>query len=423
MGPFTRRRPPAPGRGFRGAVDLLRRNPDFRRLYTAQLISYGGDWFLIVALLGLTLDLTGSSLAASLVVVAQLLPFFVLSPVAGALVDRLNRQRLMVASDLVRAVLCLGYLLVDSRGDVWLIFVLQVLLATFGSVFDPSSSAAVPNLVEPEDLPTANALTGAAWGTMLAIGAAIGGLVAANLGRDTAFVADGVSFVISAVLLLRIHRPFSETRKAEHPGIMAATVETIRYARRDHRVLALLAVKGGFGLAGGVIVLLPVFAHQVFDRGDEGIGILMGARGLGALIGPFLGRMIAGTGDSRLFTAIGVALGVFGLFYAIFPFMPALLLAAPFVVGAHLGGGAQWMLSTYGLQRIVPDRIRGRVFAFDFALVTLSITVSNVVAGWSAQHFGPRPTMFGLAAVAMAYATLWWLATARVRALGLAPPP
>lgn len=417
---FPRPRVYPPRRGLRSSVDLLRRNPEFRRLYAAQLISYGGDWFLTVALLGLALDLTGSPVVASLVLAAQLLPFFLLSPVAGVLVDRLNRQRLMVISDAVRAVLALGFLFVDSADDVWLIFVLQVLLAVFGSVFEPSSAASVPNLVDPEDLPAANALTGAAWGTMLAIGAAVGGLVAANLGRDAAFVCDSLSFAVSAALLLRIHKPFAEAREGEHPGLVAATVETLRYARRDHRVLALLAVKGGFGLAGGVIVLLPVFAHQVFRRGDEGIGILMAARGLGALIGPFLGRMIVGATDSRLFTAIGIALGSFGVFYAVFPFMPALLLAAPFAVFAHLGGGAQWTLSTYGLQKIVPDRIRGRVFAFDFALVTLSITVSNLAAGWAAERYGPRPTMFGLATVSMAYAAVWWLATRRVRA-GAAP--
>src|SRR2546429_6812324 len=138
-------------------------------------------------------------------------------------------------------------------------------------------------------------------------------------------------------------------------------------------------------------------------------------RGLGALIGPFLGRRLARSGERGLFRAIGLALFCFPLCYAIFPFMPLLVLAGIWSAGAHLGGGAQWTLSTYGLQRFVPDRIRGRVFSFDFALVTLSIALSNLAAGWAAQRFGPKRTMEGLAAVGFVYAVGWWMATRRLR--------
>jgi MFS family permease len=227
----------------------------------AQLISFGGDWFLLVALYGLVLDATNSPVMASLILVSELVPFFLVSPVAGHLVDRLNRQRLMVIADLARAVLCLGFLLVNGRSLIFLVFVLQAAIAVFNATFEPASEAAVPNLVDADDLPLANTLVGSAWGTMLAVGAALGGAVAVLLGRRAAFVGDAMSFALSAMLLIRIHRPFSEPRgEEEQPGLLQSTAETLRYARRDHRVLALLGVKGGFGLAGGVLVLLPVFA-------------------------------------------------------------------------------------------------------------------------------------------------------------------
>src|SRR5436305_6748232 len=135
--------------GLRGAMSLLRRNRDFRNLYLAQLISFGGDWFLLVALYGLVLDLTNSPLMASLILVAQLVPYFLFVPVAGVLADRLNRQALMVCADVVRATLCLGFFLAGP-GTIWLIFVLQALLAVFTSTFEPASEASVPNLVAPE---------------------------------------------------------------------------------------------------------------------------------------------------------------------------------------------------------------------------------------------------------------------------------
>lgn len=403
--------------GLRASLSLLRRNPDFRRLYLASLISLGGDWFLLVALFALALELTGSAVSVALLVVSQELPFFLMSPVGGALADRLDRKRLMVACDLARAALCLGFLLVHDAGSMWIAYVLLAAIASLAAVFDPASSAAFPNLVDEADLGPANALFGSLWGTMLALGAAAGGVVTATLGRDAAFLVDAGSFAASGMLLSRIRRPLTGPREshAEHPGILAAIAEVTRYARSDRRVLALLSVKAGFGLAAGVMVLLSVFAENVYRAGAIGIGILMAARGVGALVGPFLGRWAAGPRDRRLFHAIALALVVFGLGYTAFGLMPSLLLAAPAVTVAHLGGGAQWTLSTYGLQRLVPDHVRGRIFAVDYALITLTLTISSLMTAWASSAFGERPTAIGLGLSALAYAALWAWLTSDVR--------
>lgn len=415
--------------GLRASLSLLRRNRDFRRLYLASVISLGGDWFLLVALFALALELTGSAVSVALLVASQEIPFFVMSPVGGMLADRVDRRRLMVACDIVRAVLCLGFLLVRDASTLWIAYPLLASISSCSAVFDPASSAAFPNLVHADDLGPANALFGSVWGTMLALGAALGGVVAAALGPEAAFVIDAASFAASALLIARIRRAFSEERTAaaRDAGLLEATVETVRFARRDHRVLALLSVKAGFGLAAGVIVLLSVVADSVFGAGAIGIGILMAARGVGALIGPFLGRWIAGPDDRRLFAAIGAALAVFGLGYAVFGLMPTLLLAAPAVAVAHLGGGAQWTLSSYGLQRVVPDRLRGRIFAVDGALITLTITISSLLTAWSASTLGARATAIGLGLVAIVYAAVWaWLTTDVRRATmldGCGPAP
>jgi len=402
--------------GLRASLSLLRRNRDFRRLYVASLISLGGDWFLLVALFGLVLHFTGSAIAVALVLAVQDLMYFLLSPIAGILADRIDRRRLMVAADLARAAVCLGFLLVRSDSEVWLAFLLLAVMASFSAGFEPASAAALPNLVEEEDLATANALSGSLWGTMLAVGAALGGVVAAVLGRDTAFVLDAASFLASAWLIYRIRRPFAEKRAShDHPSVRESTVETVRYARKDHRVLALLAVKFGWGIAGGVLVLIPLLAHREYHAGDVGIGVLMASRGVGALIGPFVGRSALGPQDRRIFGAIGVALAIFGLGYALLGLAPGLLLAMPTVALAHVGGGAQWTLSSYGLQRIVPDRIRGRIFAFDGMLVTLTFGLSSLLTGWLAEGFGPRATAVGMGAVAIGWAAVWSLLTTDVR--------
>lgn len=402
--------------GLRAAISLLRRNPDFRKLYLASLISLGGDWFLLVALFGLALELTDSAISASVLIVSQEIPFFLMSPFGGIITDRLDRKWLMVVCDGVRAVLVLGFLFVNDASTIWIAYALLAVTSSFAAVFDPASSAALPNLVDRRDLGSANALSGSLWGTMLAVGAALGGVVSTAFGNDTAFLVDSVSFVLSGLLLTGVRRPLSEGRGGTpHERIRDATVETWRYARKDRRVRALISVKAGFGLAAGVLALLPVFAKEVFDGGDVGFGLLMASRGVGALIGPFLGRRISGPNQERLLGAIGLALAVFGLGYTAIALAPTLWAVGLLVLTAHLGGGAQWMLSTYGLQRLVPDRIRGRIFAADYALITLSLGASSLVASWLADEVGPRPAIAMVGGLALAWAALWWVLVRDVR--------
>lgn len=382
----------------------------------ASVISLGGDWFLFVAITGLILATTGRAIDVGLAIMAQELAFFFASPPAGVLVDRLDRRRLMIACDVARIGICASFLLVGP-GTIWLAYPLLALLSVCGAPFDPASSAAIPNVVDPSDLATANALGGSLWGTMLAVGAAMGGLVATVFGRDTAFLVDAGSFAVSAVLLWGIRRPFSEARAADHPHpkMLAATVEVARYAKRDRRVLALLGVKAGFGLAAGVLALLPVFGAGVFHRGDIGVGILLGARGVGALVGPFLGHRISGPGHRRLFAAIGVALATFGAAYMVLGLAPTIEVAAVVIFVAHLGGGSQWVLSTFGLQVLVPDALRGRIFAFDFALITLSLAVSSLIAATLSDSIGPRTAAVLVGGLAVVWAAVWWGLTRSLR--------
>jgi MFS family permease len=402
----------------RAVIGLLRRNRDFRLLFLAQVVSFTGDWFLFVALAGLVFSLTRSPVLVAAVYASLTVPFALFMFIGGPLADRLNRQALMIVADVMRGVLALGFFLIHNRSQVWMVYVLAGLITALGAVFEPASMAAVPNLVEREDLPTANVMAGATWGTMLAIGSAVGGLVVAAFGRGAGYIGDSVSFLLSAALIVRIRRPFSEPREPhrEHPGMFEATKEAVRYARRDRRVLAMLTVKGGFGLGGGVVALLPVLAFTVYHTKDWGTGVLYGFRGLGVFLGPFLARRFIGDEDLvGLFWGISIAFLVYGASYAVVPWMPTILLAGVFVLLGHLGGGAQWTLSSYALQVIVPDHIRGRIFAFDEGFITLTLAVSATLAGWISDFVDVRTVMLGLSGVTLAYTVLWTLATSGVR--------
>lgn len=409
----------------RNILPLLRYNRDFRLLFLAQIVSFGGDWFLFVALAGLVYSLTGSLALVAAVYASLTVPFTVFSFIGGPLADRLNRQMLMVAADLSRGVLALGFFLIHRPSQVWAVFVLSGAITALGAIFEPASMAALPNLVDKEDLATANVMGGATWGTMLAIGSAVGGLVVATFGRSAGYVGDAASFFVSAALVIRIRRRFSVPREAhhEHPGLFGATREAVRYARNDARVLSMLAVKGGFGIGGGVVALLPILAFTVFHAGDRGTGILYGFRGLGVFLGPFLVGRLARPDDLRpLFWGITASFALYGLSYSVVPWMPTIYLSGAMVMVGHFGGGGQWTLSSYALQVIVPDHVRGRIFAFDEALITLTLAVSATVAGLIADVVGVKAVMVGLAAVMLLYTIVWTLATRQVRR-SLRPQP
>ncbi len=399
---------------LRPYLTLLRGNPAFTRLFAAQLVSFAGDWFATVALLGLALELTGSPAVASLLLVVQTGAFALASPIAGVLADRYDRRRLMVAADVARVPVALAFLLARDPDTLWIAFVAAALLSLGAAVFEPTSSASLPNLVEEGELAEANVLIGSAWGTMLAVGAALGGLVAATLGRDVAFAINAASFAASALLILGIRRSFRAPRgdHAERAGVGDSIRVVLRFARGNRTLAALLLSKTTFGVGTGVIVLLAVFGRDVFHAGDAGIGILFAARGLGALLGPFLVRSIVGVSERGLIGGIAVSFGIFAVSYGLLPLAPILPLAAIAVFAGHLGGGAQWTLSSYGLQRAAPDAIRGRVFSFDYGLVTLTITLSTLVAGFLAERFSPAATTWTMVSLA-AIAAIGWIAFAR----------
>jgi MFS family permease len=387
---------------------LLRDNRDFRLLFLATLISLGGDWFLTVALLDLVLQLTGSATLVSVMLLVQTLPIFLFTPHAGHLIDRVDRRKLMIFVDLVRIGACLLPLLARTPETLPFAYAGVLLISIGSAYFEPASQASLPNIVKPEDLSAATVLMGATWGTMLTAGAALGGAVTAAFGRDVSFVADAVSFGLSAVLLARMRGKFSEERAAGHvhPPLLASIGETIRFARSQPRVLGLLTLKGGYGLGAGVVAMLGVFGKEVFQAGAWGIGLLFAARGIGALVGPFLLRAGIRDDDAR-YRAIAFCVIAFGIGYTGLALSTSLAVGFAAILFAHLGGGAAWQLSTYGLQRETPDWIRGRVFSADYGFVTLTMAISGLAAGLASDRFGPTAATAGTASVCLLFGVVW----------------
>ena len=403
-------------------LTILRRNRNFRLLFIGQTISQLGDWFNTVAVYSLLLDLTGSATAVALMLIVQLLPIAFIGPLAGVIVDRVNRRRIMIAADVIRGCLILGLLLVRRADQIWIAYVVTALTVAAQAFFEPARTATIPNVTSAEELLPANALSSATWSAMLAIGASVGGVVTAIFGRDIAFIVNSASFFISALFIARTHydatpavRP-ALTRLIDLTGL-PDLIEGFRYVRREAHVAALMLVKAGWGLAGGILLLLTIFGQRVFPVGGStaaGIGVLYGARGIGAALGPITLRWILGQQPSTLRRTIGPAYFMIGVFYMALSAAPVLSLATVCVLFAHFGGSILWVFSTVLLQMEVPDEFRGRVFAAELALFTLTSSLSSYLTGRYLDHgVSPRTMSLVLGGMFFVPGLLWLLILSR----------
>jgi MFS family permease len=430
-------------------LTVLIRNRDFRLLFFSELVLFGGDWFVMIPLLTLLPELTGSGLWGGLVLTADMALLALLLPYTGTVADRVDRRRVMVTANLVGIVAVAALLLVRSAGTAWVAVAAVGSFAVAKAFYSPAASAALPNTVPPEDLATANALAGSAWGTMLVVGASLGGVVSALVGPYWCFAVTVVCLLASAFAVWRVRRPLqavvpmrgdgvsgtdphdvvgapphssgaaapdgaaSGVRTAPPPHAWEALVEATRYIRRSPRVAALVTVKSAVGLGNGVLVAFPLLASVVFRIGELGTGLLFAARGAGALVGPLLFRWVLKRRE-LLLPALAMSMALYGLAYLAVAVTPWFWLALVLVTVAHLAGGGNWVMSNFALQEEVPDALRGRVFATDMMIATLAIAVSQLVAGVFVDHVSPRVVVAVCAVTTVGYALVWRLLTLRV---------
>lgn len=365
-------------------VRLLRYNSDFANLWIAQVISLLGDWFNVIALSALVSQYSGGSgLAVSGLLLARFLPPLVVSPLAGVLIDRFNRKRLLIISDVLRAIIVMLLLFAATPDRLWLIYVLTVLQFCLSALFEPGRSAIMPSLVKGDDLLTANTLGNVTWSVMLAIGAAVGGVMAALFGTAVALVLDALSFLLSAWFIMRIKTP--QERPAAQQGRQTRENfrEGVRFLVQNPATAALLFVKLGLSI-GSVDALLIAYGTVLYVLGENGtgsLGILYSAFGLGAILGPLLlNRLSDGTVRTmRRLVIVGFVMAVAG--WMLFGTAPGLLLAALGLLVRAMGGSVNWTYSSTMIQMTTPDNLLGRVFSLDWVGFSLAQTISTLVIG------------------------------------------
>ncbi len=374
---------------------LLRTNHNYRNIWLGEIVSLFGDWFNLIASAALVSKLTGSGVAVGGLFVARMLAPFLISPLAGVWADRYNRRTLLLASDLARFVIVLGFLLVRRPEHVWLLYTLTVLQLAISGVFFPARTAILPDIVAPNEIGAANALSSTTWSVMLSIGAALGGLVTGEWGIYPAFLVDAFSFLLSAYFIYRVaytQPPGAATGRGAGAALNQY-VEGLRYLRQNVDLLMITLLKSATGLvvSGGFQVVQVLLSERIFvigEGGATGLGLIYAVVGIGTGIGPILGRRF--TGDRVWPLRVAIAAG-FGL-AAVGLFIIAPLGSFGWVLFGSLlrgvGAGMVWVFSTQLLLQLTPAPVRGRVFSSDFAAQTLANAIGAGVAGWSLDNSG-----------------------------------
>lgn len=396
-------------------LKVLKENRGFRSLWGAQVVSQCGDWFNSIALYTLILKLTGSPEALGLLMAAQFLPAAVGGLWLGPLVDRFPRRRLMLISDLLRAGLALCFLAVGEPDRVFLIYLLVILMVLCQSLFEPSRKAILPDLVSGEEMVAANAIAGATWSSMLALGAALGGVVADQLGLHWVFCLNSLSFLISAWFVSRI----SLTEGPKSAKDRGRWSEAFLYLRRHPKSGLFALSKTLWCVSGGLTLVLTLYGNQVYVLGEDGaisIGLFYACRGLGAGAGPFIAHRFGGTSRVALQRALAPSFLIGGLGYFLLSRSESMGIAMLLIVFAHLGGATQWVFSTTLLQLTLPSEVRGRVFSLEFTGLTLAAATSSYLVGRAGDQGATGPELAQVMAITLtASGLLYALALAVVR--------
>jgi hypothetical protein len=386
----------APSISFASYWRLLRGNRNFRRLWLAQIVSEIGDWFYTLSIYTLLLQLTGRASAVALALVLQVLPQTLVGPTAGVINDRLRRKHVMIAADLIRFGVVLAMLLVRSRSMVWLVYPLLLAETIMAAFFEPARSAVIPNIAARGEVLIANTLSSATWSVNLLIGASVGGVVAAFFGRDAVFILNAISFLVSAALIsgMRFAEPHAELAAPLRPRDLvdfSPVLEGIRYVRNHRTLLPTVFAKAGELMIGPSWVIFTVLGAHEFAvhwhnvdpaRGAMlGMSILLGGRGLGALIGPLVSARWAGRSDHRL--QLGILFGylTIAVGYGALGSSRTVWMASACAMLAHAGGSTVWVFSTTLLQLHTDDRFRGRVFSADLGFSMLTIAGGAYLCG------------------------------------------
>ena len=393
-------------------IRLLRSNINYRRLWIGQVASDIGDHLNNIAVVSLAASYPNAGWVLTWLMVSRALPMLMAGPIAGVILDRGDRRRLMIASDLVRALVVLGFLVHDPRRGPWPLYVFSGLAMFASPFFTSGRSSIMPTITSAEELHTAISLTQITQWAATIVGSLVAGFAVSRVGPSAAFVLNSLSFVASAVAISRMQAPGGFRAKVlvhdQQPQLWVAYKDGLAYIRSVPLLTAVSILVIGWAAGGGAAqVLFGVFGESVFKRGPSGIGAIWGSTGLGLLVGASIGHAVGKHVTFRVykrFIAIGYLVGGLSFTgFSVLPFFPALVA----ITISRTAFSFCSVLNQGRLLRIVPDHLRGRVFTTFETLTWTTMMCSMILSGLALTRLSPQ-AVGSTAGVLTAMAGLAW---------------
>ena len=391
---------------------LLRRNRNYRFTWCGQVVSEVGDHFNNIAVLSLAMQHTDPGLVVTGVFLARAIPMLAAGPIAGVLLDRLNRKRVMIASDVIRAFIALGFILCIEQKGTLLLYLLSAALMFASPFFTSGRSSILPSIATPEELHVANTMTQTTSWASLTIGAFLGAM-GASYGFRVAFAFNALSFVISALCISQLRRKegfrAAVTERRHEESGLAQYRAGIRYIWGNPLVFGIVIVSVGWASGGGAAqILFSLFGEKVFNAGPVGIGVIWGFAGVGLLIGGavgyWLGKRLNFVQYKR---TIAIVYIIHGGAYILFSQMPTIGWACFFILLSRAAVAVSSVMNFSQLLRRVEDRFRGRVFATLESTTWAMMMLSMMATGLATTRFSPR-TIGAWAGVASSLTAVAW---------------
>ena len=410
---------------------LLRQNANYRNTWMAQVVSEIGDYFNNVAVFALVMEKSGSGMVVSGVMLSRAIPAVLAGPAAGVLLDRMDRKRVMVASDLIRALLALAFVFTVHQPRPWLLYVLSAALMFASPFFTAGRASILPTITTPEELHSANSLTQITQWATLTVGTLLAGYSADKLGYTAAFVINALSFLFSAAAIARISNPggFRAARGAKPAGTRGWQDyrEGLLYLRSVPLMVGIAMISVGWAMGGGAAqILFALFGESVFHRGASGIGAIWGFAGIGLLLGGaaghFVGKHTSFHGYKRAVTASYI---LHGVAYMLFSQVTVWGAALAWMMMSRVGMAVTSVLNNAQLLRHTRDEFRGRVFSTMESLRWAVMIVSMAAAGIASQYVSPRTIGLAAGGFGVLTALIWaWMdGTGRLKEPPLPIPP
>jgi MFS family permease len=406
---------------MREFLSLLRSNRNCRCAWMGQVVSEVGDHFNNIAVIALAMAMTQSAMVVTFIMLARAIPAILVGPLAGVLLDRFDRKSIMIASDLARAVLALGFILALSRRQPWLLYLFSALLMAASPFFTAGRSAILPEIARRDELHTANSLMQTTQWTTLTAGTFLGGAVV-QFGYAPAFIFNALSFLFSAWAVSNLRAPegygFRARRARAGSDELALKIPAtawreygagLCYMRSAPLVLAIALASVGWATGGGAAqILFTLFGEVVFKRGAAGISVIWGCAALGLLTGAafahWLGKRLVFQDYKRI---VFIDWLVHGSAYVLFSQMQRLDLALVFITVSRAAMAINSVLNYSYLLRCVPDQYRGRVFVTIETFTWATMMLSMLGAGIAASRYSPR-TIGAVAGLFSCTTAIFW---------------